>query len=157
MPTEIGISKLLGMKVHRIPPPSDDPRGDYLSRVNYVLDASRLSDVVYIHLKGPDIYGHDGDKDGKIRSIEEIDSYFIGPLMDEIDLDEHALLITMDHSTPPEERAHTDAPVPFILRVNDEFTDGFNRFSESEIYKKGSLGILGSAWMILPIIIKLLG
>jgi|Deesub1362B_J571_1020462.scaffolds.fasta_scaffold00005_462 2,3-bisphosphoglycerate-independent phosphoglycerate mutase len=156
MPTEIGIAKLLGMKVYKSPPMTGDFRRDCLSRVEYVLDASPHADAVYIHIKGPDIYGHDGDMEGKIKSLEEIDSYFIGPLLNRIDLDQYAILITMDHSTPPQERRHTDDPVPYILRLDNKYRDKFQVFSEYEVYKKGSLGILGSAWMMMPIIIKLL-
>lgn len=156
MPTEIGIAKLLKIGIVRCPKLTHNSEFDYTIRVKKVCGALPFSDAIYVHLKGPDIYGHDGDKEGKIKSIEEIDRYFISKLLDNINLDEVALLITMDHTTPPSKRTHTGDPVPFIIYASNIGKDGFSKFYEREIFMKGTLGILGYGWMILPIIKKLL-
>ena len=41
--------------------------------------------AIYVHLKGPDEFGHDGDAIGKMKNIEEIDKRFFGTLLDNID------------------------------------------------------------------------
>lgn len=155
MPTEIGIAKLIQAKVVRCPKAGMD-HSQYQSRVDDVINALEKTDIIYIHIKGPDMYGHDGNKDGKIENIELIDKYFIGKLYDKLDINRYSILITMDHPTPPSERRHTDDPVPFIIFSDGIGCDKIVKFSELEIYKKGSLGILGYGWMIMPIILKLL-
>ena len=37
--------------------------------------------AIYVHLKGPDEFGHDGDAIGKMKNIEEIDKRFFGTLL----------------------------------------------------------------------------
>ena len=133
MPTEIGIARLLGIRVIKCPKLKYQGEVDYPVRAERVLKflAEEKYDVIYVHLKGPDIYGHDGDKEGKIKSIEEIDRYFISKILDNVDFDNTAILITMDHPTPPEARTHTGDPVPFIIfSPNLLRRDGFQRFSE---------------------------
>jgi len=81
MPVERGIAKLLGMKIYEVEPPSDNKEKDYRDRLHATLALLKEVDVVYVHLKGPDEPGHDGDKEAKVRSIEMIDKYYVKPLL----------------------------------------------------------------------------
>ena len=156
MPTELGVARLLGIGIVKCPKPKYIGEIDYPIRAKKALETLQNTIAVYIHLKGPDIYGHDKNKEGKIKSIEEIDKYFISKILDEVDLDKTAILITMDHATPPSRGVHTGDPVPFTVYVPGRNGDGLLKFSEREVYSKGSLGILGYGWMIMPIIKKLI-
>ncbi|RLG85057.1 MAG: phosphonopyruvate decarboxylase [Thermoprotei archaeon] len=155
MPVEIGIARLLGMKVIERPPlPSKEE--DYRIRLEEALKLLKEVDVVYVHLKGPDEPAHDGDQEGKIKAIEMIDKYFVQPLINNIDLSEVGVLVTSDHATPPKTKAHTDDPVPFILAWHKLKPDGIRRFTEIECREKGSLGAIKHGYELLPKILNII-
>ncbi len=150
MPVEIGIARILGMDVANVPPPSEDKEKDYEERLTATLSLLEKNDVVYVHLKGPDEPGHDGDFDRKVRAIELIDKYFVTPLLDEINPEETAILVTADHATPWTVKAHTDDPVPVALMVYGVAPDkNIKQFSERRC-ARGSLGIIEHGWLLLP-------
>lgn len=141
MPVEKGIALLTGMKIVEIPLPTGEPRKDYPMRADKVVEAIKKYDVLYIHLKGPDEPAHDGKSEKKKESIEGIDKYFFGNLLPKIDLKDVVLVITADHSTPCELKAHSGDPVPLLLCGGGIKGDGLESFGESQA-GKGSLGEL---------------
>jgi 2,3-bisphosphoglycerate-independent phosphoglycerate mutase len=153
MPVEKGISKLVGMHVTALPPPSNDKKKDYTLRVKKLLDQLSLYDCFYIHIKGPDEPGHDGDFNVKTDIISVIDKYFFGPLLERIRLKDWVICVTADHSTPCKLKAHSDSPVPLLISGNKIEGDNVSKFSEKEC-KKGSLGILEHGTELMP---KLMG
>ncbi len=155
MPVEKGIARLLKMRVMEVPPPTSDKRSDYQIRLEAALKALREDGSVYVHLKGPDEPAHDGDFERKVKAIEDIDKYFIGPLLDNISIENTAIIVTSDHATPPKVKSHTDDPVPLVVAAGWIECDGIRRFSEKEC-AKGSLGIIEHGWQILPTIIRIL-
>ena len=114
MPLEVGIAKLVGMHVLKLPFPSFSA-SDYPIRAKKTIEALKKFDGVYVHLKGPDLFGHDGDTLGKKKSIEEIDKFYFGNLLKEIDLDEVRIAVTADHSTPCELKSHSADSVPYLV------------------------------------------
>ena len=99
-------------------------------------------DVIYVHIKGPDEFGHDGNAKGKKRNIEEIDKRFFRKILEGISTTtgiEIYFIISGDHSTPCIKKAHTDDPVPIIVSGQGVIKDATSRFTESNS-KKGSLG-----------------
>ncbi|MDK6028020.1 alkaline phosphatase family protein [Ignisphaera sp. 4213-co] len=157
MPVEKGIGKLLGMKAVEVSPPSGSIEKDLKERLEATLKLLNEVDVVYVHLKGPDEPGHDGNKQRKVSSIEAIDRYYILPLIESIDLNKIAIVVTADHATPPEFKAHTSDPVPLIVASKAlKRTDGLNRFTEHECCSKGSLGIIPHGYLVLKKIFELL-
>ncbi len=82
---------------------------------------------------GADESGHEGNIDGKIASIEDIDQKVIGPLMEGLaQFDRHRILVLPDHATPIAIRTHTDDPVPFVLAGTGVPEQG-SRFGYDEI------------------------
>ena len=154
MPVERGIAELIGLIIGDIP-----EERDIIKRYKYMAERAigllEYSDAVYIHIKGADEPAHDGDIQGKVEALEKIDKYFIGILLDRLDLDRNAFLITCDHSTPPQIRGHSSDPVPIYLYKNGLKGDGLSRFSEREALK-GSLGIFTGGWDIIPIVKRIL-
>lgn len=150
MPVEKGIARLLGMEVAEVSPPTGDPAHDYSERLEATLKLLEKVDVVYVHLKGPDEPGHDGDKQRKVRCIEAIDRYFIKPLLDRVDLEKVAIIVTADHATPPEVKAHTAEPVPLMVAYAGlKRRDGIERFTEYECFTRGSIGVLSHGYEVL--------
>jgi len=112
------------------------------------LQAIEKYDGVYVHLKGPDEPGHDGDLEGKIKAIEDIDKYFIQPLLDRIDREEVLFIVTSDHATPWHMKSHSDEPVPLMFS-HPRFNTGHDSFNE-ETCKNGELGVLEKGSLIIP-------
>ncbi len=157
MPVEIGISRLLGMSTVEVPPPSGDLVRDMPTRLDATIRLLRSVDVAYVHLKGPDEPGHDGDMGAKVEAIETIDEMFVRPLIEEHGLGEELhVLVTSDHATPCWARAHTDDPVPTCVAGPDVPPDPVNRFDE-ESCSRGSLGITERGCELLPKILGMLG
>ena len=74
-------------------------------------------DFVYMHLEAPDECSHQGDLEGKIKSLEIIDEKIIKPLVEYLRStgEEFRVLIVPDHRTPIALRTHSSDPVPFVL------------------------------------------
>jgi 2,3-bisphosphoglycerate-independent phosphoglycerate mutase len=97
---------------------------------------------VYVHLKGPDEPGHDGDVARKQAIIEAIDRAFFGPFLDGLDLSQVRLAVTADHATPAAKKGHSDDPVPLLL-VGEGIAappGAVGRFDERHA-AEGSLGL----------------
>ena len=154
MPVEIGIGRIYGADTIPIPPPTDDPEKDYKLRLEKTLEALKTHDIVYVHLKGPDIPGHDGDYEAKKKSVEDIDKYYVQPLLERIN-EEIAILVTADHATPPSVKAHTDDPVPVAIKSDNIEPDNIDKFTEKTCMK-GKLGIISHGWELLPKVIELI-
>jgi 2,3-bisphosphoglycerate-independent phosphoglycerate mutase len=92
-------------------------------------------DFFYIHIKGTDSAGEDGDFDRKVKVIEEVDSYI--PLIKK--LNPQVLAITGDHSTPAKLKSHSWHPVPVLINAEHCRAGNCKSFSESES-AQGSLG-----------------
>jgi 2,3-bisphosphoglycerate-independent phosphoglycerate mutase len=153
MPVERGIARLAGMHLVEIPPPSGDLKHDCLIRAEKLLSVLDVFDCFYIHIKGPDEPGHDGDFMLKTETIATIDKYFFGKILPKISLDETVICITADHSTPCKLKSHSDDPVPLLISGGKIGSDGIKRFSEKECLR-GSLGILEKGTLLMPLLIK---
>ena len=149
MPVERGIAKLAGMHLVDLPLPSKNLKEDCLLRVEKLLAIQSSFDCFYIHLKGPDEPGHDGEFNVKAQLIATIDEYFFGELMPKINLEDSIICVTADHSTPCKLKAHSDDPVPLVISGNKIKGDQAQRFSEKEC-KKGSLGTLAHGTELMP-------
>ncbi len=142
MPVEKGIALLTGMSIVKLPLPTGDAKKDYPLRAEKAIEALKKYDALYIHIKGPDEPAHDGNFKKKIESIEDIDKYFFGNLLPNIDLKSTLLTITADHSTPCKLKAHSDDPVPLLICGGSvKEGDGMDGFGETNA-RKGSLGEL---------------
>ncbi len=155
MPVEIGIARVLKMDVEAVPPPAGDKKSDYKVRFEATKKLLERNDAVYVHLKGPDEPGHDGDLKAKVESIEAIDAYYVSPLLDLIEGEDVAVIVTADHATPYTRKSHTDDPVPLILYSPRLRGDGIERFTEGEC-SKGSLGVFQHGWEMLPKVLEVL-
>ena len=149
MPVERGISKLAGMHMVNLPPPSKNLEKDCKLRVKKLLKTVPLHDCFYIHIKGPDEPGHDGNFNLKSQLIATVDKHFIGNMLQKINMEDHVICVTADHSTPCKLKAHSDDPVPILISGNKIQADKVQKFSEKEC-KKGELGILLHGTELMP-------
>tara|TARA_B100000929_G_scaffold66029_1_gene50367 strand:- start:8 stop:1249 length:1242 start_codon:yes stop_codon:yes gene_type:complete len=136
MPVEIGISEILKMKTY-----SAGGLADYEKKAYVAANALNEQNAIYVHLKGPDEFGHDGDSKGKMRNIEDIDKRFFGTLLDNIDTAKVVVIISADHSTPCIMKGHSDDPVPLLISGDIITNDDTQRYTEIEA-KKGAIGLI---------------
>ena len=148
MPVEMGICKILGTQ-----PFKAGSLNDYKSKALACAGALRSLDGIYVHIKGPDEFGHDGDAIGKKHNIEEIDRLFFRTLLEHISLSDTMIVISGDHSTPCVSKAHTDDPIPILFSGGFAASDGSLRFTEEEALK-GSKGMLNGS-DVLSIIVMM--
>lgn len=153
MHAERGIAQLAGMDSSLLPPPSGNLQKDMEVRVKALLEALPRHDCFYIHLKGPDEPGHDGNCLLKTKIISAIDEYFFGPLLEQITLDENLICVTTDHATPCSLKVHSDTMVPVLISGDKVGNGKAAKFSEREC-AKGSLGVLERGCELMP---KLMG
>jgi len=142
MPVELGISEVLKMKAFEA-----GGLTDYEEKARVAADAMKTQNAIYVHLKGPDEFGHDGDAIGKTKNIEEIDQRFFKTLVENIDSSKVAIIISADHSTPCINKGHSDDPVPVLVSGDFIKNDGTTRMTEEQA-KKGSIGLLQGAEVV---------
>jgi 2,3-bisphosphoglycerate-independent phosphoglycerate mutase len=142
MPVEIGISNILKMRTFNA-----GGLTDYEEKASVAAQAMETENAIYVHLKGPDEFGHDGDAIGKMKNIEEIDKRFFGTLLDHIDVSKVAVMISADHSTPSIHKGHSADPVPVLISGDMITNDDTQRFTEAEA-KKGAIGLIEGAQVV---------
>ncbi|MEI6083352.1 MAG: 2,3-bisphosphoglycerate-independent phosphoglycerate mutase [Verrucomicrobiota bacterium] len=130
-----GLAQLVGMKIIEGPKTVAD---EFTS----ALAALKTHDYVFIHVKYTDMYGEDGNFDGKVKAIEEADAA-LRALLPEVDV----LVVTGDHSTPVPVKGHSWHPQPVMISGEITGWDGLDRFTERAA-NHGSLGIFEAKYLI---------
>ena len=92
-------------------------------------------DFFFIHFKYTDSTGEDGDFDGKVARIEELDAAV--PRITALGPD--VLIVTGDHSTPAKMKSHSWHPVPTLIASDQARTDAATSFGEDQC-TTGGLG-----------------
>jgi len=142
MPVEVGISNILKMRTYNA-----GGLTDYEEKASIAAQAMETENAIYVHLKGPDEFGHDGDAIGKMKNIEEIDKRFFGTLLDHIDVSKVAVMISADHSTPSIHKGHSADPVPMLISGDMITNDDTQRFTEAAA-KNGAIGLIEGAQVV---------
>jgi len=140
-----GIGKVLGMDLMSVKGATGKPNTNIEGKFQKALSCLKKYDFVYCHIKGTDIFSHDGDAEGKKKFIEKIDkkaSLFLG-------LKNTILIITGDHSTPCALKEHSSHPVPVLVYGIGK--DRVSQFSEREC-QKGKLGLVKSTVFLKKIL-----
>ncbi len=115
-----GLAKLLGMEVLGTGTTTEDEFAT-LKR-NFA-----NHDFFFLHIKGTDSAGEDGDFDRKVRIIEQVDN----KLAELIGMKPDVIVVTGDHSTPALLREHSWHPVPILLYSKWCRPDKVSEFSEA--------------------------
>jgi 2,3-bisphosphoglycerate-independent phosphoglycerate mutase len=132
MPVEAGIAKILRMKMVMV-----KNRNDMKEKATLFTRELREGTAVYVHVKGPDEFGHDGDALGKKRAIEVIDRDFFSAMAGRVG--DVKVGVSCDHATPCTIRMHASDPVPLLVST-DSKGDGM-RYTEKNA-RKGTLGTI---------------
>ena len=110
-----------------------------------LIDSYNNHDFFFLHIKGTDAAGEDGDFNRKVAVIEKVDETL--PML--LNMQPDVIVVTADHSTPATLGAHSWHPVPVLIHSKWCRTDSVTNFSESACIQ-GGLGRL-SATQIMPL------
>lgn len=126
-----GLGKLLGMKTLKVD-------GESIADEFTTLEKNWSDfDFFYLHVKKTDSYGEDGNFDGKVHVIEELDAQL--PRL--MALKPDVVIVGGDHSTPSLLKSHSWHPVPVMLWSKFVRADGIIEYGERAC-ARGSLGRL---------------
>ena len=114
-----GISRLVGMTVL-------SGVGNLEEEFKALADHFAGYDFFFLHVKQTDSRGEDGDFDGKVAVIEEVDRCI--PQVRSLQPD--VLVVTGDHSTPAKLASHSWHPLPLILHSKYCLIDPVKKFDE---------------------------
>ena len=103
-------------------------------------------DFFYVHVKGTDSAGEDGDFSRKVQVIETVDQYLPQLLSVRPDV----IVVTGDHSTPSKLKKHSWHPVPVLLWSKHCRADSVNHFGERDCIA-GGLGPRFPAVDLVPL------
>jgi 2,3-bisphosphoglycerate-independent phosphoglycerate mutase len=115
MPVERGIAQVLGLEDRYVGPMGPDRDAGYRERARIARELLETHPFIYVHLKGPDEPGHDGNALLKKEIVEAIDRSFFGPFLEGLDLSRYRIGVTADHATPAILKGHSDDPVPLLI------------------------------------------
>jgi 2,3-bisphosphoglycerate-independent phosphoglycerate mutase len=104
-------------------------------------------DFIFLHVKQTDSRGEDGNFDGKVAVIEEVDRYI--PEVRALKPD--VLVVTGDHATPAKMASHSWHPLPIILHSNYCLIDSVKKFDEVSCIN-GALGRIRSV-ELMPLVL----
>jgi 2,3-bisphosphoglycerate-independent phosphoglycerate mutase len=124
-----GIARLLGMDVLGQPASLAD-------ELRILRDAWRDYDYFFLHHKGTDSAGEDGDRPRKVAAVEKLDA----AVPDLRALGPDVIVVSGDHSTPTQMAAHSWHPVPALLWSERCGRDDVDRFGERWC-REGGLGL----------------
>ena len=128
-----GIGLVSGMTVLKVEGATGTINTNFAGKAQATIDAFESGhDYVYVHMEAPDECGHQGDLEGKIKSIELIDSEVVGPLLKYLASTNqpYTILVCPDHPTPISIRTHSSDAVPYIIYRSDEDIDTSLRYDE---------------------------
>ncbi len=133
-----GLARLVGMEVLKTGASIED---EFKTLIANYSDY----DFFFLHIKGADSAGEDGDFERKVRVIEQVDRELSGL----INMQPDVIVVTGDHSTPAVLKGHSWHPLPVLLYSKWCRRDKVREFSESACIS-GGLGRL-SATQIMPL------
>ena len=123
--TVVGLAKMLKYQVVSEPGFTSLPNTDLNAKVAAAGAALKENDIVFLHIKGPDICAHDHNPEGKRALLEAFDRTLA--VLHKEDL---VIAVTGDHSTDSNTGDHTGDPVPSLLYSPRGRRDLCNQFGE---------------------------
>jgi 2,3-bisphosphoglycerate-independent phosphoglycerate mutase len=135
-----GLAEVVGMQVI----PTGDTFADEIDTLHQYYSAYEF---FFVHYKPADTAGEDGNFEGKVNRLEELDSFILRIR----ELNPDVFVVAGDHSTPAILAGHSWHPVP--LMVHSRFTkgEGVSGFNERAC-AQGSIGrVLATDVMMLAL------
>jgi 2,3-bisphosphoglycerate-independent phosphoglycerate mutase len=111
-----GLATLLGWENLSVEGMTSFHDTDYEGQGIATAAALDIYDIVFSHVEAPDEASHQADFRTKVESIEHIDRYVVGPVLEKLrTFPEWRILVMPDHPTNIATRKHGYAPAPFAM------------------------------------------
>ncbi len=119
---------------------------DLAAKVTATREALQTHDLVFLHIKGPDICAHDRDPQGKQAFLERIDQALSSLLEEPL-----VIGVSGDHSTDSNTGRHSGDPVPSLVYAPHSRRDACRHFGEDECMR-GGLGRISATSFLLTVL-----
>lgn len=130
-----GIGVYAGLDIIHVEGATGYTDTDYAGKSKSALKFLKEHDFVFVHVEAPDEMGHEGNIEGKIKSIENFDEKVVGTIFSGIqELGDFRIAVLSDHPTPIVLRTHVADPSPFLVfsSIVSENTKNVSSFGERE-------------------------
>jgi len=137
--TVLGVAQLAGYKTFTDHSMTGNIDTNIELKAQLAIEQIASNDLVYVHMKAPDVKGHDNEPIEKAKSIEHFD-HMIGLIRRQLPENVYVALAA-DHSTPCEVGEHTGEPVPVVIAGPSIRRDRVLQYNEMDC-AEGGLGHL---------------
>jgi 2,3-bisphosphoglycerate-independent phosphoglycerate mutase len=111
-----GLAALIGWDTREVEGMTSFHDTNYVGQGKASAAALDEYDILLSHVEAPDEASHQGDVRTKIVSIEHIDKYVVGPLLEKLQtFPKWRIMVLPDHPTNLQSRKHGSAATPFCM------------------------------------------
>lgn len=111
-----GIGYYAGLEILTVKGATGYTDTDYFGKATRAVKYLRKNDFVFLHVEAPDEMGHEGNTEGKIKSIEDFDEKVVGTILGSMKASENfRIAVLSDHPTPVSIGTHVSDPSPFAV------------------------------------------
>ena len=133
-----GLAQLIGWTRIDVPGATAYLDTDYAAKGRYAVAASRIHDLVCVHIEAPDEASHEGRVDAKIEALEQIDRHIVGPVLTALRAyPQWRILVSPDHPTPVRTKTHSHGDVPMAMAGSGIEPDQFDRYDDATAARSG--------------------
>lgn len=139
----IGLGRLFGFTVIHEPAFTALPDTDLQAKIDATSDALKNHDIVFLHIKAPDICAHDFNPQAKQELLERLDQ-----CLSSLPQENLVIGISGDHSTDSSSGDHCGDPVPSIIYSAHGRRDNCSAYGEAQCMH-GGLGRITATGFLL--------
>ncbi len=111
---------------------------NYVGKGTAAIEALKSYDVVCVHIEATDEASHEGRVDEKVKALEAIDRYIVGPIHQALKQQgEYRILVMPDHATPVSTKKHSHGWVPFAACGSEISQDSSLTYDELSAANSG--------------------
>ena len=140
--TVLGVANIAGYSLIHQVGMTGNLDTDVKLKAKLAIEALETNDIVFVHLKVPDLMGHDNNPLGKVAAIEKFEemlSYIVAARPENT-----LIALAADHSTPCQRKEHSGDPVPIVFNGPSVRIDRNDKYNEIDCAYGGMNRISGS-------------
>jgi 2,3-bisphosphoglycerate-independent phosphoglycerate mutase len=127
-----GLATLVGWQNIDVPGATGYIDTNYAAKGRAAIDALSHVDLICVHIEAPDEASHQGNAAEKVKAIEEIDRYIVGPLAEALrSRGDWRMMISPDHPTFLRTKMHTHGDVPVLMAGTGINGDEFKSYGDT--------------------------